>query len=210
MFNDLFSADVSFQAGDVLGSIPPPLPMEPEVMMMMSNENDDMELDGGMDEVIDDGSGGVIVMPQDMSRSSFNQPHLRNRHLHKTFSTATISEAEIRSYNHNNESSSGYHNRSSRGPSRYPHHPAGYPNRHQNRFGYGNRSGGDRRSWGNQQRYNGTSGGKPPRVIQSLKKSLTKSIPKIRDINIIDKYSRVIFPVSFIIFNAIYWCFYVL
>lgn len=35
------------------------------------------------------------------------------------------------------------------------------------------------------------------------------SIPKIKDVNVIDKYSRVIFPVSFLAFNAGYWIFYV-
>lgn len=36
------------------------------------------------------------------------------------------------------------------------------------------------------------------------------SLPKIKDVNIIDKYSRVIFPVSFAAFNAGYWLFYAL
>eukprot|EP00095_Tigriopus_kingsejongensis_P004989 maker-scaffold96_size378025-snap-gene-2.49 protein:Tk04989 transcript:maker-scaffold96_size378025-snap-gene-2.49-mRNA-1 annotation:"gamma-aminobutyric acid receptor subunit beta-like" len=40
--------------------------------------------------------------------------------------------------------------------------------------------------------------------------SVVKSvIPRIKDVNIIDKYSRVIFPVSFLLFNLAYWCFYV-
>jgi len=34
-------------------------------------------------------------------------------------------------------------------------------------------------------------------------------IPKIKDVNVIDKYSRLIFPVSFLLFNVAYWCFYV-
>lgn len=51
-----------------------------------------------------------------------------------------------------------------------------------------------------------------PRVLESIKKSIkqVKVIPKIRDINAIDKYSRIFFPVSFIIFNAFYWTFYIL
>lgn len=39
---------------------------------------------------------------------------------------------------------------------------------------------------------------------------LKVSLPKIKDVNVIDKYSRVIFPVSFLAFNAGYWIFYVL
>lgn len=39
---------------------------------------------------------------------------------------------------------------------------------------------------------------------------LKASIPKIKDVNIIDKYSRMIFPVSFLAFNAGYWIFYAL
>ena len=46
-----------------------------------------------------------------------------------------------------------------------------------------------------------------------LKKSagvIKSSLPKIKDVNVIDKYSRVVFPVSFILFNVAYWCFYVM
>ncbi|XP_015907046.1 gamma-aminobutyric acid receptor subunit beta-like [Parasteatoda tepidariorum] len=53
--------------------------------------------------------------------------------------------------------------------------------------------------------------GRKPKVIQALKKranALKASVPRIKDVNKIDKYSRVIFPVSYLIFNAIYWCFY--
>jgi gamma-aminobutyric acid receptor subunit beta len=39
---------------------------------------------------------------------------------------------------------------------------------------------------------------------------LKASMPKIKDVNLIDKYSRIIFPVSFMLFNAVYWIFYVL
>ncbi|XP_038213354.1 gamma-aminobutyric acid receptor subunit beta-like [Zerene cesonia] len=52
-----------------------------------------------------------------------------------------------------------------------------------------------------------------PRVMHALRKSATvikASMPKIRDVNVIDTYSRVIFPICFLIFNAIYWVFYVI
>ncbi|KAK6630384.1 Gamma-aminobutyric acid receptor subunit beta-like [Polyplax serrata] len=52
-----------------------------------------------------------------------------------------------------------------------------------------------------------------PKVLHALKKgaaALKNSMPKIKDVNIIDKYSRVVFPVSFIIFNVVYWTFYFL
>ncbi|RWS10661.1 gamma-aminobutyric acid receptor subunit beta-like protein, partial [Dinothrombium tinctorium] len=54
---------------------------------------------------------------------------------------------------------------------------------------------------------------KSPKVLQSLKRgasALRVSIPKIKDVNKIDKYSRVVFPVTYLIFNAIYWSFYIL
>ena len=37
---------------------------------------------------------------------------------------------------------------------------------------------------------------------------LKASMPKIKDVNVIDKYSRIIFPVSFLLFNTGYWLFY--
>lgn len=52
-----------------------------------------------------------------------------------------------------------------------------------------------------------------PKVLYALKKgaaALKNSMPKIKDVNIIDRYSRVVFPVSFIIFNVVYWTFYFL
>lgn len=36
------------------------------------------------------------------------------------------------------------------------------------------------------------------------------SIPKIKDVNLIDKYSRFVFPASFAIFNVVYWSIYIL
>ncbi|TRY73657.1 hypothetical protein TCAL_00937 [Tigriopus californicus] len=51
------------------------------------------------------------------------------------------------------------------------------------------------------------------RIMANFKRgtSVVKSvIPRIKDVNIIDKYSRVIFPVSFLLFNLAYWCFYVI
>lgn len=54
---------------------------------------------------------------------------------------------------------------------------------------------------------------KRPRVMATLRRgasALRSAVPKIKDVNVIDKYSRVIFPVSFLLFNATYWIFYVL
>ncbi|CAH1159699.1 unnamed protein product [Phaedon cochleariae] len=50
-----------------------------------------------------------------------------------------------------------------------------------------------------------------PKVFHVLKKGalvIKSSMPKITDVNVIDKYSRVIFPVTFMIFNIGYWSFY--
>lgn len=34
-------------------------------------------------------------------------------------------------------------------------------------------------------------------------------LPRIHDVNVIDKWSRAMFPFSFILFNFVYWCYYV-
>ena len=51
------------------------------------------------------------------------------------------------------------------------------------------------------------------RMVSSLKrkaKEIRQKIPTVTDVNKIDKYSRVVFPLLFIVFNACYWCFYLL
>ncbi|XP_060530633.1 gamma-aminobutyric acid receptor subunit beta-like isoform X2 [Cylas formicarius] len=61
-------------------------------------------------------------------------------------------------------------------------------------------------------RYRGTPVHKP-KVLNAIKKGalvLKVSMPKIKDVNVIDKYSRIIFPVTFMVFNAGYWLFYFL
>lgn len=55
-------------------------------------------------------------------------------------------------------------------------------------------------------------GTKPkPKISSAIKKgaaSIRHVIPKLKDVNLIDKYSRVIFPITFLIFNLSYWLFY--
>ncbi|XP_006813348.1 gamma-aminobutyric acid receptor subunit beta-3-like [Saccoglossus kowalevskii] len=40
--------------------------------------------------------------------------------------------------------------------------------------------------------------------------SIKVKIPRVHDVNIIDKYSRLIFPLTFTIFNLFYWCLYLI
>ncbi|VEN50115.1 unnamed protein product [Callosobruchus maculatus] len=52
-----------------------------------------------------------------------------------------------------------------------------------------------------------------PKMLHAIKKGalvLKASMPKIKDVNIIDKYSRIVFPVAFFMFNLGYWLFYFL
>ena len=52
-----------------------------------------------------------------------------------------------------------------------------------------------------------------PKVFHALKKgasTIRASMRSIKDVNVIDKYSRIIFPLSFMLFNVTYWIFYVL
>jgi gamma-aminobutyric acid receptor subunit beta len=51
------------------------------------------------------------------------------------------------------------------------------------------------------------------RLLSQLKKgtsTIKAALPRIKDVNVIDKFSRVIFPVSFLVFNIAYWSFYIL
>lgn len=52
-----------------------------------------------------------------------------------------------------------------------------------------------------------------PKMLHVIKRGasvIRASIPKIKDVNTIDKYSRVIFPVAFLVFNLCYWIFYII
>lgn len=62
-------------------------------------------------------------------------------------------------------------------------------------------------------RTNSTNFQKRRRVITSIKrkaKEFRQKIPSVKDVNKIDKYSRLVFPSLFIVFNMCYWCFYLL
>uniref|UniRef100_A0A1I8IKY9 Gamma-aminobutyric acid receptor subunit beta-like n=3 Tax=Macrostomum lignano TaxID=282301 RepID=A0A1I8IKY9_9PLAT len=46
--------------------------------------------------------------------------------------------------------------------------------------------------------------------IRQRAKHIRNQIPRIKDVNKIDKYSRLAFPSLFVLFNLCYWCFYLL
>lgn len=48
--------------------------------------------------------------------------------------------------------------------------------------------------------------------ISGIGRRARKVIPtiRVRDVNLIDKYSRVVFPVCFIVFNLFYWSYYMM
>jgi hypothetical protein len=144
---------------------------------------------------------------------------LRNRHLHKTFtgSNITISEAEMRSL------PNLYLDSGDEGPQRYNqiHNTitttAGgvcatqLPPARNPRYAYGSSYGRSGNVRGYSRGYHNPHRSVRPRVLQTLRKSAKfVFIPKIKDINIVDRYSRIIFPVSFVVFNICYWSFYFL
>jgi hypothetical protein len=44
--------------------------------------------------------------------------------------------------------------------------------------------------------------------ISYTAREVRRILPNVKDINIIDKYSRLAFPSLFLLFNVCYWCFY--
>lgn len=56
----------------------------------------------------------------------------------------------------------------------------------------------------------------PPRrrrLLSNFKqkaKSIKVKIPRVQDVNTIDKYARLVFPLLFVVFNASYWAVYLL
>ena len=52
--------------------------------------------------------------------------------------------------------------------------------------------------------------GAPEEQPRSSRLCGTYILPKIKDVNLIDKYSRIVFPASFAVFNVIYWSIYIL
>ena len=62
-------------------------------------------------------------------------------------------------------------------------------------------------------RRNVSSAQRKKKVLNSIKrkaKEIRQKIPSVKDVNKIDKYSRLVFPSLFVVFNVCYWCFYLL
>ncbi|PSN54233.1 Gamma-aminobutyric acid receptor subunit beta-like protein [Blattella germanica] len=126
-----------------------------------------------------------IIELQDLRMSPI--PSIRNRHNSRNYSTSSAEGLD---------------------PTKFP--PSFRMNRAAGNYTFPVRSAGGLRFRGSRSHL--AHHGKP-KVFHALKRgasALRASMPKIKDVNIIDKYSRIIFPLSFMIFNAAYWIFYVL
>ena len=138
---------------------------------------------------------------------------LRNRHLHKTFtgSNITISEAEMRSLPNLYMDREGQQlqQRCQRHPNNISSslYTTSIPPPRVNRYVQRSSHGRTRRGYSSGYHHRPAR----PRVLNTLRKSAKfVFIPEIKDINIVDRYSRIIFPVSFVVFNVCYWSFYFL
>lgn len=47
-------------------------------------------------------------------------------------------------------------------------------------------------------------------TVRQTAKILKPKLPVVRDVNVIDKYARLLFPVLFIVFNITYWGYYLI
>ncbi|XP_069679059.1 gamma-aminobutyric acid receptor subunit beta-like isoform X2 [Periplaneta americana] len=126
-----------------------------------------------------------IIELQDLRMSPI--PSIRNRHNSRNYSTSSAEGLD---------------------PAKFP--PSFRMNRAAGGYSFPVRSGGGLRFRGSRSHLHHHS---KPKVFHALKRgasAIRASMPKIKDVNVIDKYSRIIFPLSFMIFNAAYWIFYVL
>jgi gamma-aminobutyric acid receptor subunit beta len=126
-----------------------------------------------------------IIELQDLRMSPI--PSIRNRHNSRNYSTSSAEGLD---------------------PTKFP--PSFRMNRAGGGYSFPARSAGGVRFRGTRSRLPQQS---KPKVFHALKRgasAIKASMPKIKDVNVIDKYSRIIFPLSFMLFNAAYWIFYVL
>jgi len=126
-----------------------------------------------------------IIELQDLRMSPI--PSIRNRHNSRNYSTSSAEGLD---------------------PAKFP--PSFRMNRTTGGYSFPVRSGGGLRFRGSRSHLPQHS---KPKVLHALKRgasAIRASMPKIKDVNVIDKYSRIIFPLSFMLFNAAYWIFYVL